>query len=94
MPKKKKTRKKSYWMLRSGYTAGSDEEYENLVGRRTVGSGCGFGVRDLDWKFQRRDAALRAGKKLSKKKRIAHVSLDRYVGGDDPSETIILKEKT
>lgn len=43
-----------------------DKTLEEAVGRRSDGSGAGFGERDLDWQFDHLQQALKAFKALSR----------------------------
>ncbi len=52
-----------------GYDTEYDFELEARVGRNRAGSGIGFGIRDLEWNYYRRDAAERAYNKLKRFKR-------------------------
>lgn len=73
---------KSYWSVccwYGGFDVDYDYELDDLVGRENCGSDCGFGERDLEWSFIQKTAALRAGKKLKRKKRVTRVELSHYI---------------
>lgn len=57
----------------SFYYRGGDAIIENVLQRTSIGSGMGFGFRDLDFEYKTkkgRDNAIKRLKKLDKKMRI------------------------
>lgn len=66
-----------------------DRRIERAVGRASDGSGCGFGIRDMDWTFHDERAARRAYVKLQSTANLSRVWLN-VVDGEGGEEIELL----
>jgi hypothetical protein len=70
-------KKSTTWILYVQYPSnmyflGWDHKIENFLKRNSDGSGMGMGVRDMDFYYKSKKAAMNASKKLKKFSRVRH----------------------
>jgi hypothetical protein len=54
-----------------GYDQDFDSKLEKRIGRKSVGAGYGFGMRDISWEYVRKSYAVKALNKLKRFKRVS-----------------------